>query len=217
MLRSLFSVNKTGRCFEPGQGRPLNLDDASDMRDYSALADDDAEAQDPVAEKRRRLNQSLSDLERKFAARSAELGDPSELPPISDNEAEANMSKFQRIKCIYGTIEEYLKTMYEAGETILDDAVITMDADLRALNPSNQESMRDVDFLQTFQQNMQDATAYMTRQMGLAKALLDKFIDLRLQIAIQHDRYIFRFSSFKNFCRQNRDKRTLFRSIFLVF
>lgn len=158
----------------------INRDD-DDMRLYKRTLDVNTSDRD---KKHAELNNVLQLLEDELSKVSAKL------PDINSLDVKP-YEKLTTLKCLYKFLQKYLKALLETGEEIYRDSVYTLSPDLLGLVEEMKKDDTGINFMINTTRSLEDGVQYIIRHVGLVKALLDKYLDLSMNIAVEFDRFMF--------------------------
>lgn len=157
----------------------MEVDD--DMKKYKQTLSSVEHEQDS---KHAELNRVLTLLEEELDRVSGQL-------PLLDSSDAKPYEKLSTIKCLYDFLQKYLKALHETGEEVYRDLTYTLAPDMTGFVNLLQQEDTGIRFINDLHKGLEEGTAYVCRHIGLAKAVLDKFLELQINIARAFDRFIY--------------------------
>lgn len=164
---------------EDSGNEQMEVDD--DMKKYKQTLSSVEHEQDS---KHAELNRVLTLLEEELDRVSGQL-------PLLDSSDAKPYEKLSTIKCLYNFLQKYLQALHETGEEVYRDLTYTLAPDMTGFVNLLQQEDTGIRFINDLHKGLEEGTAYVCRHIGLAKAILDKFLELQINIARAFDRFIY--------------------------
>lgn len=175
-----------------GEGGPDDSsDDGSEASDRMEVDDDMNKYKQTVERAEHEQDSKHAELNRVLTMLEEELTRvSSQLPQLSNSDAKP-YEKLSTIKCLYSFLQKYLRALHETGEEVYRDLTYTLSPDMTGfVNVLENEDM-NIRFITELSSGLEEGTAYVCKNIGLAKAILDKFLELQINIARAFDRFIY--------------------------